>query len=366
MMKNNTLFTLLTSLVFIINCNAQIELVKDFLKHPTAIDFHDERAFVTIHGLIPNEGKIISFDLENPSETCVTHFENLPGYPRCIAIHENNVYVGFRNFIGIIDLDQQILKLDTLTTSVFRPKCLKIKNDKLYIVEHYKISSINLLEQSPGKTILIDDLNYQPLSIALKDQHVYFTGSNNIFKILIDDVTPNIEEVLLDLETEVYSISIIGNELYFDQTYLLPQKHISKFDLDSPASSIENVVSNIGSAIHINHFDSMLYFVSPTEPNNGQIGKIYKLTEPIINSTKTEKVELIRIYPNPANSVVSIDYPNIGSCEISIYNQFGQLIKKLSGQDRIDIQHLNIGIYLIEVKERGVIRSRSKLVKSAM
>ena len=362
-MKKKALFTILTSLLILVNGISQVELVKDFLKHPTAIDFHNEKAYVTIQGLTPNEGKLVSFDLDNPSQTCITHFENLSQYPRCIATHENIAYIGFNNYIGKIDLNQQNFEIDIFTTSILSPKCLTVKNDILYIAENYKISYINLLDQNPELRVLVDDLNYKPLSIALKDQDLYFTGANNIFKISVDDVSNNVEEVLLDLETTVYSIAIIGNELYFDQTYLIPQKRISKIDLENSESNIENIVSNIGSALHMNYFDSTLYFVSPTESNNGQIGKIFKLTEPIINSNNIEEFEIIKTYPNPANSFISIDYPHVNNFEISIYNYNGQLVMKLSGNNRIDIQHLNPGIFLMEFKDNGIIKSRSKFIK---
>ena len=71
------------------------------------------------------------------------------------------------------------------------------------------------------------------------------------------------------------------------------------------------------------------------------------------------------IYPNPANSIITIDGATLQNALLSIYNTIGELIlqKPLSnGKNEMDVSNLSKGVYIIKIENlQGVIQQ--KLIK---
>jgi hypothetical protein len=76
--------------------------------------------------------------------------------------------------------------------------------------------------------------------------------------------------------------------------------------------------------------------------------------------------ELFRLYPNPVDGIMYIDYPGtININAVQIYDLSGRLIKSRSvngSQDRlsVDVSDLSSGIYLVEIKD--FVRSVTKKI----
>jgi hypothetical protein len=78
---------------------------------------------------------------------------------------------------------------------------------------------------------------------------------------------------------------------------------------------------------------------------------------------------LIKIYPVPANSVITleIDKRKKGKTKIEIFDIFGNRMKKIETDERkliIDIEALKSGIYIIVVKDQSGFIWRQKIIKT--
>lgn len=78
--------------------------------------------------------------------------------------------------------------------------------------------------------------------------------------------------------------------------------------------------------------------------------------------------DYLNIYPNPAKDVVTIDLNNKNNIhsEINIYNVMGMLVKSeliQSNQKQINIDDLNNGIYLIEVKSNNKTQKQKLIIE---
>lgn len=97
-------------------------------------------------------------------------------------------------------------------------------------------------------------------------------------------------------------------------------------------------------------------------------GRIFKLQNEAVNLPDVEKKELVRIFPNPAQSYFYIDTPDsyLPSIHIYIYDMKGQLIDcqaYVQNQDKIDISNLHSGIYILKVEMDKEVLFQKLMVK---
>ena len=86
-----------------------------------------------------------------------------------------------------------------------------------------------------------------------------------------------------------------------------------------------------------------------------------------VTGLQTQQKNDINIYPNPANTFVTIETSQTtGRQKVSIYNTLGQMVKQQKmnepGMVRIDISNLEKGFYLIEIKKDKGIKQTAKLL----
>jgi hypothetical protein len=75
---------------------------------------------------------------------------------------------------------------------------------------------------------------------------------------------------------------------------------------------------------------------------------------------KVKSDEIFRMYPNPANSILTIETQQSGSCTIEITSITGQLIykKEVEGASiQLDISSLHQGVYFITIRSRNSVRT---------
>ena len=87
---------------------------------------------------------------------------------------------------------------------------------------------------------------------------------------------------------------------------------------------------------------------------------------PVISSIKNSAESTFEVYPNPANKVIHIGFPqDVNKVGISVYNLQGQFMmqKEIERGEDILIGNLAEGLYLLEIKERNRIHQKKIYVK---
>jgi len=78
---------------------------------------------------------------------------------------------------------------------------------------------------------------------------------------------------------------------------------------------------------------------------------------------KTEKTEQLMVYPNPVTTLLNFNNHSAQNAEIKVYDALGKIILIHRGvRSSINVEHLNDGVYILEVKECGQ-RRMGKFVK---
>lgn len=92
----------------------------------------------------------------------------------------------------------------------------------------------------------------------------------------------------------------------------------------------------------------------------------------INNNTSEQSIDLhrsmyVNIYPNPSTGIVNFDYPDekSGSMEITVINLEGKVMSEIKVEEtngeRLDLNHLKKGFYLVRIKLDGVEMAPVKL-----
>lgn len=79
---------------------------------------------------------------------------------------------------------------------------------------------------------------------------------------------------------------------------------------------------------------------------------------PIISSIEESLESIFKVYPNPANEVIHIDFPhNVNNVKLSIYNLQGKLMsrKALERDEDISAKNLIEGFYLLKIEDTNRI-----------
>ncbi len=92
---------------------------------------------------------------------------------------------------------------------------------------------------------------------------------------------------------------------------------------------------------------------------------LMKLDADGLVSTKDLTMEdNIQIFPNPTSGKIYISSNETGHVEVTVFNNLGQMVKKLSDTDQnISIENLTNGVYIAVISVDGVVVKQEKLVK---
>ena len=71
------------------------------------------------------------------------------------------------------------------------------------------------------------------------------------------------------------------------------------------------------------------------------------------------------VYPNPANTIISVSFPNgFEVAKISLYNNLGQMVleKEISSNQQLSLEYLTSGMYYYKIKSNALEQS-GKIIK---
>lgn len=132
---------------------------------------------------------------------------------------------------------------------------------------------------------------------------------------------------------------------------------------------------NIGFDRNTNHKNALYYDISGSWSQssiNGSlmINPVMGCVDPpiIIGVAELTKNNLVKIFPNPAQDMITVSYPGnqLETTELEITTALGQTVftKSITSNEQIDISNLSNGLYFIHLKGNSLNVSSQKLIIS--
>ena len=84
-----------------------------------------------------------------------------------------------------------------------------------------------------------------------------------------------------------------------------------------------------------------------------------------VNGLKSSKFEKINLYPNPAIDFFIVEMA-LGNIEVNLYDVLGSCLisKNISYSEKINIEFLPKGFYIVELRKEGALLALGKLMKN--
>lgn len=139
--------------------------------------------------------------------------------------------------------------------------------------------------------------------------------------------------------------------------------------------TIEQSSISSGGASSTNGTLSMIYSIGEVAVNETSSGNIH-ISEGFISSKMLNvlgvinysSLENIQVYPNPTIDFVNIDFGQIDSYTISIYNNLGKELKTIktnNAKEQVSFENYAAGVYIILIKNsQNQLYKTFKLIKS--
>lgn len=108
------------------------------------------------------------------------------------------------------------------------------------------------------------------------------------------------------------------------------------------------------------------FTVSLVAKNETASDSIAKTDLIVVTGIFENKTNELNAYPNPSSDFIHIDLENGATGTLTIYNLIGEMVysqRNLKESNRISVNELKSGIYIIKVESKGKIRSK-KLIKN--
>lgn len=337
----------LISLLTLSEGHSQTTTIIDSLNSPIALTFVEDDIYVAIHGKTIHEGQITKFNVNDPVNTYEVLFDSLT-FPRAIIAKDSMIYVGLRDEIMSLDLTSQSSQLDTVYHELFLfPRSFEFNGNDLMIAQQKALSKIDLSNENKEIEVLVSFEN-NPLSIKNYNGSLIIAEGNSIFQYDYDSTI--LSEIIEGLDHITYSILIVGNDLYIDQSDLSSgEEEIIVYDLNSIASGPVSFCSNLASAIGLTEYNNQIYYASQKPVIDEMYeGKILVINKRLV-STKDQFEIDVRCYPNPLVDVVYFNYRL--PLNIDLYDISGHLVKREKSINEIDISELPKGMYQATISD---------------
>lgn len=85
-----------------------------------------------------------------------------------------------------------------------------------------------------------------------------------------------------------------------------------------------------------------------------------------MSTSEIDKIDKIKIYPNPSSQYISVSSPLVNVDEIEVFDNSGRLVLSKTNilpQEKIDIKNLAVGIYYIRIYSKGSLLKSEKIIK---
>lgn len=221
----------------------------------------------------------------------------------------------------------------------------------------YDPNDITVLE---GSEILIDDVD-EYLHYIIRFQN---TGNSFAQKVKIsNNLDSNLQWNSIQLESSSHKnrVEIInGNEVnfIFDAIYLPSSNN----DFDGSQGYISYKIKPKNNLIvgDIINNNATIYFDYNPAINTNSVQT--QIVDFLSNNNYANSFNEITILPNPVKDWLTID-TETNQFKVEIYSQIGQLIYQINNQKKINLEHLNSGIYIIKITNGSRNIISKKIVK---
>ncbi|MGF1565036.1 MAG: T9SS type A sorting domain-containing protein, partial [Flavobacteriales bacterium] len=99
---------------------------------------------------------------------------------------------------------------------------------------------------------------------------------------------------------------------------------------------------------------------------DGCVGDMVDLSIEVTTNINESTQQTLRLFPNPANELVSIDVPENGQAIVELYDMNGRLVlaKLLTqGLHRIEVAHLRAGNYTVVIHQNEESTTRQLTIQ---
>ena len=247
-------------------------------------------------------------------------------------------------------------------------------------------SSSNCLDV-PVPALVISKIHYNPLEDAgYSSKELEFIEITNTSNQSVDLTGYYIRELGISYQFAANAVVDANQKMYLSSDPTIFENYygfapFGAFTRDLSNSSYNIILSDaLGNTIdQVNYMDSdpwpeqadgegpYLQLVDVNSDNSLASNWIASSQSLSIEDIATPKTQII-VYPNPTNGIVTIEYDfsNTDALEFSIYNSMGQSVGDFivhSNNLQVNLSHLSSGFYYYNIKNKGVVLSRDKIIK---
>jgi hypothetical protein len=352
-----TIKIFILSIIFANFSYGQINTILDSLDDPIALTFVGDNVYLALHGRNPNQGKLVTFNINIPQESYRVLFDSLT-YPRAIIAKDNIIYLGLRDEIVTYKLNDSNAKFDTLIHKKFLfPRSFAFNGDDLIYAHQNAISKINISAQNTESTFLFYFAD-SPLSIVNFNNYIYIATGNAIHKYDLEKNTKSV--IIQDLEYNIYSIIIKDDFIYLDQGNLSGfGEEILVYNLKNIGLGPKSFCKDLNNVISLVEYKDKIYFANQIPSNDKPQGKIQTIEKKLLMQPFENT---IHIYPNPTSNLVTIETLYINDTKFYLYDANGKLIINFSNSANLELMNFPPGIYLLQYNNDKITGTK-KIIK---
>ena len=166
-------------------------------------------------------------------------------------------------------------------------------------------------------------------------------GQYGTYQWANNTVSPNQWTHIAVVRSSNDSIKLYINSA-LDRTYKSIEPQNSDFDLHIGTTADPSIQLAFPTANRFKgSIDNVLVYKCALKPNQFFLNN----TDELVNLNK------IKLYPNPTNGIVNIDYGFYEDLQIEIFDANGKKVLDLMNSQTIDLNHLSKGLYFIQIKD---------------
>ena len=216
---------------------------------------------------------------------------------------------------------------------------------------------MNIFQVQTTLTTFTSGVEARVLALAVKNDELYYGYSNKISKISLTDANPVPEDVITNLDHNVYSLVFYENKLLIGMGIAYT---IQSLDISEQNPTAEDfLITTLGQPARLRVINTDLYVAGGT---GNRIFKIENLDQ-LLSVDQDEETTSAKIYPNPASEVISLD----GITEPTKYkiiDSEGRIVLNgmLNEENKISINQLSTGLYYLQLNTKNSKKSVIKIL----